>query len=157
MIEEVEKYVKEKHKNQKRKNGTPYYIHPFCVRDILKQKGYDENHQLVALLHDILEDTDGTKEEILKLTNNDVLNAVLLLTKEKNYNNLEYISRIKKNSLALNVKLADRLHNIVECIYTDLKFKNKYIKETEEYYIELARKTAFEEDIINALNLLKDF
>lgn len=157
MIEEVEKYVKEKHKNQERKNGTPYYIHPFSVRDIIKQKGYNENYQLVALLHDILEDTDGTKEEILNLTNDKVLEAVILLTKEKNYNTDDYINRIKNNSLALPVKLADRLHNLVELMYTDLNFRNKYIKETEEYYISLATGTVFEHDILNALNLLKEF
>lgn len=157
MIEVVEKYIKEKHKNQKRKNGIPYYTHPIAVKDIIREKGFDENYQVVALLHDVLEDTDGTKEEILKMTSNEILQAVILLTKEENYNMDDYVSRIKNNNLALNVKLADRLHNLMESIYVDKSFRHKYIKETEKYYIELSKDTVFEHDIFNILHLVKDF
>ena len=84
-IEILKEYVKIKHEGQKRKQGTPYYLHPFAVADILKEKGFNDDYQAAGLLHDTLEDTNATKEEILKLSNKGVLDTVVLLTKEKGY------------------------------------------------------------------------
>ena len=67
-IEILKEYVKIKHEGQKRKQGTPYYLHPFAVADILKEKGFNDDYQAAGLLHDTLEDTNATKEEILKLS-----------------------------------------------------------------------------------------
>ncbi len=90
------KYIKEKHKGQKRKQGTPYYLHPVEVSIMLKEKGFPIEYQIVGLFHDLLEDTDTSYDEILKLTNSEIANAVKLLTKEEGYNMSEYISRIKR-------------------------------------------------------------
>lgn len=91
-IEKLKKYTKLKHGGQKRKHGTPYYLHSFSVAQILKEKGYDINYQIAALFHDLLEDTDTTYEEILSLSNIDVADTVKLVTKEKNYNMNNYIN-----------------------------------------------------------------
>ena len=150
-IEILKEYVKIKHEGQKRKQGTPYYLHPFAVADILKEKGFNDDYQAAGLLHDTLEDTNATKEEILKLSNKGVLDTVVLLTKEKDYYN-----RIKNNDMAKMVKLADRYHNLSESTMTNILFKKKYIKETEEWYLKMAEGTCFEEDIKQALdNLIK--
>ena len=134
-IEILKEYVKIKHKGQKRKQGTPYYLHPYAVADILKEKGFNEDYQAAGLLHDTLEDTNATKEEILKLSNKKVLDAVVLLTKEKGYKMQDYYNRI---------------------INSDIFFKKKYLKETEEWYLKMAEGTCFEEDIKQALdNLIK--
>ena len=60
-------YMKQKHEGQLRKQGTPYFMHPLEVSNILKTKGFDENYQIAGLFHDLLEDTDTTYEEILAL------------------------------------------------------------------------------------------
>ena len=152
-IEILKEYVKIKHEGQKRKQGTPYYLHPFAVADILKEKGFNDDYQAAGLLHDTLEDTNATKEEILKLSNKGVLDTVVLLTKEKEYKMQDYYNRIINNEM---VKLADRYHNLSESTMTNILFKKKYIKETEEWYLKMAEGTCFEEDIKQALdNLIK--
>ena len=152
----LKEYVKIKHEGQKRKQGTPYYLHPFAVADILKEKGFNDDYQAAGLLHDTLEDTNATKEEILKLSNKEVLDTVVLLTKEKGYKMQDYYNRIKNNDMAKMVKLADRYHNLSESTMTNILFKKKYIKETEDWYIKMAEGTCFEEDIKQALdNLIK--
>ena len=148
-IEILKEYVKIKHEGQKRKQGTPYYLHPFAVADILKEKGFNDDYQAAGLLHD-------TKEEILKLSNKGVLDTVVLLTKEKEYKMQDYYNRIINNDMAKMVKLADRYHNLSESTMTNILFKKKYIKETEEWYLKMAEGTCFEEDIKQALdNLIK--
>lgn len=155
-LEKIKEYVKIKHGKQKRKQGTPYYLHPYAVAEILKNKGFDEEYQATGLLHDILEDTNGKQEEILSLSNNKVLQAVLLVTKEKHYNMQDYITRIEKNDIAKMVKLADRYHNLKESLLTKPSFKKKYIKETEKWYIKMAEGTCFEEDIKEVFENLKN-
>lgn len=155
-IEEIREYVKNKHEGQKRKQGTPYYLHPYAVAEILKNKGFNEEYQIAGLLHDTLEDTNATKEEILKLTNENVLEAVVLVTKEHGYNMQEYYSRIMKNDMARMVKLADRWHNLSESAMTNYLFKQKYIKETEKWYLKMSEGTCFEEEIKSELKKLED-
>ncbi len=155
-LEKIKEYVKIKHGKQRRKQGTPYYLHPYAVAEILKNKGFDEEYQATGLLHDILEDTNGKQEEILSLSNNKVLQAVLLVTKENDYNMQDYITRIEKNDIAKMVKLADRYHNLKESLLTKPSFKKKYIKETEKWYIKMAEGTCFEEDIKKVFENLKN-
>lgn len=148
-------YIKEKHKGQYRKQGTEYYTHPVAVAKILREKGFNEDYQVAGLFHDLLEDTDTTYEELVSISNEEIAKAVVLVTKEKNYDINEYINRIKNNDMAHAVKLADRLHNLTEAVYADEGFKEKYIKETEKYYLDLAKNTIFEDDITDALSNLK--
>ena len=83
------------------------------------------------------------------------MQAVKLLTKSEGYIMGEYIENIKNNEIAKVVKLADRLHNLQCAKVASDRFKDSYINETEEYYLDLAKGTVFEDDIINALNDLK--
>lgn len=147
-------YIKKKHNGQKRMQGTPYYTHPLQVAKILKDKGFSEDYQIVGLFHDLLEDTDTTYNEILKLSNKTIAYAVKLLTKEDGYIMKEYIERIQNNEIAKMVKLADRLHNISETHLASEEFKQKYIKETVEWYLPLAKDTVFEEDLKQELKKL---
>ena len=154
-FDECVDYIKEKHKGQYRKQGTEYYMHPVAVAKILRERGFDRDYQVAGLFHDLLEDTDTTYDELVKISNEDIAKAVVLVTKEKNYNMKDYIKRIKNNDMAHAVKLADRLHNLTEAIYADEGFKEKYIKETEDYYLDLAKNTIFEFDIASALEKLR--
>lgn len=144
-------FVKIKHFGQKRKQGTPYYTHPLSVQEMVKEKGFNEEYQVTALFHDLLEDTDCSEDEILVLSNESVLEAVKLLTKSKDYVMSEYIENISKNEMAKIVKLADRIHNLSEVKETSKEFQRKYIKETESWFIELSKGTVFENDLRDIL------
>lgn len=153
-LELIKEYIKVKHEGQKRKQGTPYYFHPLKVQQILQEKGYSEEYQVTGLCHDLLEDTDATEQEILDLTKKEVLEAVKLVTKEEGYKVQQYIDRISKNPMAKAVKLADRLHNLQEALLASREFQVKYKRETEEWYLNLAKGTMFEEEIKEAYQKL---
>ena len=131
-------FAKEKHDGQKRIGGDDYITHPIAVMEIVKKEGLDENYQIAALFHDLLEDTDATEDEILKYGNLKILEAVKLLTKKKGYDMGEYVSSIRKNPIAFAVKAADRLHNLQCAIITDEEFKRKYILETVDWYMDFS-------------------
>jgi len=143
-------YAEEKHRGQLRIGGLPYISHPVAVAEILRDKGYDNEYQITALFHDLLEDTDATEEEILALSNKRVLKAVKLLTKKKGYDIAEYIRGIKSNPLAMAVKAADRLHNLRCAILASEGFKKKYIKESNEWYLD------FDPEIREAVKSLEE-
>ena len=156
-FDNILQFMIEKHGTQKRKQGHFYFHHPLQVASILREKGFDERYQIVALLHDLLEDTDTTYDDIVKLTNKDIALAVLTLSKQQDYVMTEYIDNIKNNNLARMVKLADRFHNLIESIPSDPRFRAKYVLETEQYYYDLAKGTVFYEDMINITKVIKDF
>ena len=131
-------FATEKHKGQKRIGGDDYITHPIAVCEIIKNNGYGEDYQIVALFHDLLEDTNATEEEILKFGSEEILTAVKLLTKQKGYDMQEYIGAIKNNDMALKVKTADRLHNLQCALVTDVEFKRKYILETVDWYMDFS-------------------
>ena len=131
-------FASEKHKGQKRIGGADYITHPIAVFNMVKERGYHEDYQIAALFHDLLEDTDATEEEILQYGNQEILEAVKLLTKEKGYVMSEYIGKIKNNEIAFAVKAADRLHNLQCAIVTDEEFKRKYILETVDWYMDFS-------------------
>lgn len=154
-LEDYVEFIKEKHSGQKRIQGTPYYLHPLEVSKMLARKGFSEEYQIVGLFHDLLEDTATTYEEILEISNSDIAEAVKLLTKEKEYVMSEYIGAIKQNQIAKMVKLADRIHNLSEAHLASKNFQKKYIQETEEWFLDLAKNTIFEQELIDVLNYLK--
>ncbi|PLS15049.1 hypothetical protein CVD28_24525 [Bacillus sp. M6-12] len=155
MIIQALMYAKEKHEGQKRIGGKAYITHPIAVAEILEKKGFDTPYILTGLFHDLLEDTDAKEEEILFYGGEKVLTAVKRVTKIKGYQMIEYIEEIKKDIIAKMVKLADRLHNLLSATIANEKFRRRYVQETEEYYVDLAKGTPFETDIQEALIALK--
>ncbi len=96
-----------KHKGQKRYNGNPYIIHLIRVsQEVTGQKA-----KVVALLHDILEDTDAKPIE-LACFGDEILIAVIALTHNKGESYEDYILRVKQNPLAVAVKIADISDNL---------------------------------------------
>lgn len=155
-LKDAVEFIKEKHKGQTRKQGTPYYLHPLEVSNILSKKGFGLDFQIAGLFHDLLEYTSVTYDEILEMTNLEIVEAVRLVTKEPGYNMQNYMDRIMKNDMARMVKLADRVHNLSETHLASEEFKAKYIKETDEWFITLAKGTVFENDINELLEKLKN-
>lgn len=98
----------EAHKEQEDKSGMPYVFHPFHLAE---QMG-DENTTVVALLHDVVEDTDNTLDDLRELGfGENVLEALKLLTHDDGVDYMEYVQAIKGNPIAKEVKLADLRHN----------------------------------------------
>lgn len=97
------------HKEQTDKSGMPYVFHPFYLASQMK----DEDSTIVALLHDVIEDSDLTIEDLRKMGfNENVLEAIKLLTHDDpSVLYLDYVAQIKTNPLATVVKLADLRHN----------------------------------------------
>lgn len=141
---DLEKYINalgfasKKHDGQYRKGGEPYIIHPIAVSLYAREKGLGIDYQITGLFHDLLEDTDATDEEILEYSNQAVLDAVKLLTKEKGYVMADYISAIKDNDIAFQIKAADRLHNLRSAYVTSNEFKRKYILETVDWFLDFS-------------------
>ncbi len=99
----------EAHRNQKDKAGVPYIYHPYEVAS----KMTDENTTLAALLHDTVEDTSLTFSDLEREGfPSPVIEAVKVLTHRKGTPYLEYIEKVKENSIARAVKKADLEHNM---------------------------------------------
>jgi (p)ppGpp synthase/HD superfamily hydrolase len=138
-IKKAIEFATQKHKGQKRIGGNDYISHPIAVYEMVKKQGYGEDYQITALFHDLLEDTNATESEILCLSNQNVLTAVKILSKEKDYDMKTYIDRIKNNPIAFAVKKADRLHNLQSALVANVEFKRKYILETVDWYLDFSK------------------
>ena len=100
--------AKDAHKGQVDKAGVDYIQHPLFVASLVE----GELAKTVALLHDVVEDSDWTLEDLrMEGLPEEVVQAVGILTKKRNENYEEYILRVKQNPLARQVKLADLKHN----------------------------------------------
>ena len=99
----------EKHKNQTDKAGNPYILHPLHVMENVNSK----EGKIIAILHDIIEDTDVTEDYLLKIgLSKRIVDAVVALTRSKDIDYQEYIKNLGSNPLAKEVKLADLEHNM---------------------------------------------
>ncbi len=120
----------ESHKEQVDKSGMPYVFHPFHLAEQMA----DEATTVVALLHDVVEDTAISFEDLEKQGFSDeIMVALKLLTNDKNIPYMDYVAEIKKNTIATKVKLADLKHNsdLTRLSVVDeksLKRKEKYEK-----------------------------
>lgn len=95
------------HQGQVDKSGQPYIFHPYHLAEQMP----DEISVCVALLHDVLEDTDVSLEELEALFPPEVTDTVSLLTRKPEQDYLDYIRAVKKHPAARMVKLADLAHN----------------------------------------------
>lgn len=118
------------HKQQVDKGGNPYYLHPIQVALMC-----DTNQEkIVALLHDVLEDTTYNIEDLKKAGfDNNIIEAIMCLTKTKDEEYDQYIKRVITNPIAKKVKKNDLIHNsdlsrIKEITSEDLKRIEKYKK-----------------------------
>ena len=96
------------HVDQVDKTGMPYVFHPFHLAEQMP----DEKTTVVALLHDVIEDTDYTLDDMKNMGfSDDILSAIALMTHDDGVPYMEYVALIKKNPIAKMVKLADLRHN----------------------------------------------
>lgn len=98
----------EAHRDQIDKSGMPYVLHPFHLAEQMDT----EESTIVALLHDIVEDTDYTLQDLKALGfPSNVIDALALMTHDPKVPYMEYVKGISANPLATKVKLADLRHN----------------------------------------------
>ena len=129
LIERAYRFAEEKHGDQRRASGIPYILHPTSVACILAELGMDSESIAAALLHDVVEDTPATLDDIIKLFGQEIAGLIDGVTK---LGKIPYSSReeqqaenIRKMLIAMSndirviiIKLADRLHNMrtIECM-----------------------------------------
>jgi len=108
MTNKAVKLAYEAHQGQFDKSGLPYVFHPFHLAEQMDT----EETVTVALLHDVVEDTDYTLEDLRNMGFPDtVMDALTLLTHDPSVPYMEYVERLKTNPIARAVKLADLTHN----------------------------------------------
>jgi (p)ppGpp synthase/HD superfamily hydrolase len=96
------------HKDQVDKTGLPYVFHPFHLAEQMD----DEISTVCALLHDVVEDTDTTFDELSEMGfPNEVIDVLKLLTHAPEVEYMEYVEKISENPTATKVKIADLMHN----------------------------------------------
>lgn len=131
------------HAGQMRDEGTPYILHPLRVATVLADelKVYSVNLLCAALLHDVIEDTDITREQIAAEFGVDVSHVVWLLTKFDDVSLPAYLAAIEAEAAtgAAVVKLCDRLDNLRFLIRSPkAEKKRRYIRTTQQYYLPMA-------------------
>ncbi len=149
-IRQAYEYAYKAHDRQTRKTGEPYILHPIAVARIVNEElGLGTNPIIASLLHDVVEDTASTTEEIRELFGEDIAFLVDGLTKEKmeQYELSMQVDNIRKMLMtiqydirALLIKLADRLHNMRTLADMPLHKQMKITGETDFFFAPLANR-----------------
>lgn len=141
-------FAREAHSSQKRKTGEPYILHPIAVANIAAiEINLDVNSVIAAFLHDVVEDTPHTIDEIEQLFGEDVAFLVRVVTKQKKEkyemskqldNFKQMLNSVQYDIRALLVKLSDRLHNMRTLSSMSTAKQMKIAGETDYFYAPLA-------------------
>jgi len=151
LIDRAVEYARDKHKDQKRKDGSPYIIHPLAVAEIVAEMGLDVDAVLGALLHDCIEDTDASHDDIARLFGNTAAELVEGVTKltRANFSSSEQqqMENLRKMFMAMSkdirvvlIKIADRLHNMRTMQYQTPAKQIIKCQETMDIYAPLAHR-----------------
>jgi (p)ppGpp synthase/HD superfamily hydrolase len=144
LITKAIKYTIKWHGDQKRQTGEPYCCHPIEVASIVLDYYADTDTIIIALLHDVIEDTIITPEEITEIFGEQITLGVQSLTRHRNNNNkigsieLMFLLGVTLKRHLLLIKLIDRIHNLQTINIKSVDKINKIINESEKYFVPLA-------------------
>ena len=144
-------YADQCHDGQKRKSGEPYIIHPLAVADIVADLGLDVDSVIAALLHDCIEDTPATHEDVEKLFSPTIANLVEGVSKltriqyatkedEQMENLRKMLIAMSKDIRVILIKISDRLHNMRTMEYQSPAKQKQKSLETMEIYAPIAHR-----------------
>ena len=150
-IEQAITYADNKHRNQKRKDGSPYIIHPLAVAEIVAETGLDSDAIMAAILHDCIEDTDASHDDIARLFGSTVAELVEGVTKltrvEYSTHEQQQMENLRKMFLAMSkdirvvlIKICDRLHNTRTMQFQTPAKQISKSRETMDIYAPLAHR-----------------
>ncbi|MGN0969464.1 MAG: HD domain-containing protein, partial [Evtepia sp.] len=150
-IRDAYQYARVHHDGQLRKDGSPYITHPLEVAHLVAELGLDADSIMAALLHDTIEDTDATHEEVahrFSPTVADLVEGVTKLTKvkytsteEKQMENLrKMLMAMAKDVRVILIKICDRVHNIRTLEYQSERKQREKALETLEIYAPIAHR-----------------
>jgi (p)ppGpp synthase/HD superfamily hydrolase len=134
-LEEAILFATRAHEGQKDYQGLPYILHPLRVMNRVRRAGGDETAMIVALLHDVLEDTDVSRGSIRAAFGDVVADSVVALTRHRSVNYTDYIFMVGNNrnrEITVLVKLADLSENLARGKETPLP-KEKQIELNKRY------------------------
>ena len=151
LIQKAYKYAVEHHGDQRRKSGEPYIIHPLNVAYILADIGLDESTICAALLHDVVEDTDATEDDIKREFGEEISDMVAGVTKlgkiafatveeQQAEDYRKMFLAMGKDIRVILIKLSDRLHNMRTLKHLKRDRQIAISKETMELYAPLANR-----------------
>ncbi len=151
LIQEAITYADQQHKEQKRKDGSPYIIHPLAVAAIVAEFGLDTDAIIAALLHDCIEDTNSSHSDIAARFGDTVAELVEGVTKltRANFSSTEQaqMENLRKMFMAMSkdirvvlIKIADRLHNMRTMQYQTPAKQISKCRETMDIYAPLAHR-----------------
>jgi (p)ppGpp synthase/HD superfamily hydrolase len=128
-VDKARLYAIEKHKNQRRWDRGPYITHPAAVAKSLQDENQEDIVIAVAWLHDVLEDTETSIQDLVREGfDTSTVNALVAITRMPNESYLDFILRVRRNKIARLVKIADIRHNL-----SDLD-EYRYKKQLKEKY-----------------------
>ncbi|MFZ2992433.1 MAG: HD domain-containing protein [Microgenomates group bacterium] len=135
LLDEAKYFAKNKHGKQMYGN-KPYFYHLEQVSNLVSELGYDEYYQIIAILHDVVEDTETGWAEISHYFGNFVGDNVHALTHYETETYDEYISRVSRHSVAKVIKICDIICNLKESI---LGNKTQLIKKYQKALVDISK------------------